>query len=558
MKNLNYIIVTFLCGVLLVSCNDELDEAFDQAGEATPILNDITYELTPSDFEGFDDADGDDYEIFNAFPSIEDAEIKIAPILSDRISVASNGLNVFVDVNYNLSGNTNDDNLSRYITADKYELAASDYPTIGSGAFLPSENDEDILKSVIARENPTAVEDDIVRVEYLKFTEAPVDGTRIINQTNFGAFEGWTPIDIIGAQSWSEGVMFNNVQMSGFSSGSAFENEDWLVSPNLDFSSDSNLKLQINQNFRFGDINNLGIQVLIATDYNGDINTASWEEITFTAVPTNGDDNYVVSEDVDISRYDGETINIALKYVSTTSTSTRWRVREINVKAGGLEGDKNQVFTYYKYNGTDWEIFEEDNIYVLRDADYDAMGAPGRFNSFSNSDLPENYLPAFVNIMYPFAQEEDNIFIIYQYFFGRTVGTLTRGTQYVFDMSWSAPKSTLKFTYNNGRWEPNNATVYEFITDDYTSVVEGLTSNADLEDEVANLNQFGNFNRREGGATFWDEDELLLAFNIVLKTNFPDTEIGKRFQVTVSAFPTGTESYLLELNEMGDYTYVTE
>ncbi|GGD20027.1 choice-of-anchor J domain-containing protein [Hyunsoonleella pacifica] len=558
MKNLNYIIITFLCGALLVSCNDELDEAFREAGEATPILNDITYELTSADFEGFDDEEDDIYEIFNAFPSIEDAEIKIAPILSDRISIAVDGLNVFVDVDYIPGGNTNDEDLSRYITAGKYELSASDYPTQGSGAFLPSENEESFLESIVARENPTPLEGDVVRVEYLKFNEEPVDGTRVISETNFGAFEGWTPIDISGAQSWSEGVQFNNVQMSGFSSGSNFANEDWLVSPELDFSSDANLRMQINQNFRFGNPNDLGIQVLVATDYTGDVTTATWEEITFTMVPTNNDNDYVLSEDVDISNFDGETVNIALKYESTDSASTRWRVRQINVKAGGLEGTKDQLFAFYRYNGTNWEILDEDNVYVLTDADYDEMGPPGRFNNFSSSSLPENYLPTFVTRQYPFAQEGDNIFLVYQFFFGGSTGTLTRGMFYEFGTSWEAPAATLKFTYNNGRWEPNNAIPYEFVADDYDRVVTELASVENLADELENLGRFGNFNRREGGSTFWDEDELLLAFNVVLKANFPDTEIGKRFEVTISAFPTGTETYLLELGENGDYIYVVQ
>lgn len=558
MKNLNYLIMAVLCATLLVSCNDELDEAFQEAGVATPILNDLDYVLTPADFEGFDDEEDDIYEIFNAFPSIEDAEIRIAPILSNRISVAVDGLSVFVDVNYIPGGNTNDEALSRYITADKYELESADYPTQGSGAFLPSEDEEDFLQTIVARENPAPQEGDVARVEYLKFIEMPEDGTRIISQTNFGAFEGWMPIDIFGSQSWSEGVEFDNVQMSGFSAGSNFANEDWLVSPNLDFSNDVNLRMQINQNFRFGNPEDLGIQVLIATDFTGDVATATWQEVTFTMVPTNNDNDYVLSEDTDISSFDGEIVNIALKYVSTDSVSTRWRVREINVKAGGLEGETDQVFAFFRYNGTNWELLEEDNVYVLTDADYDEMGPPGRFNNFSNSVLPENYLPTFVMREYPFAQEGDNIFLVYQFFFGGSTGTLTRGTFFEYGTSWVAPAATLKFTYNAGRWEPNNAIPYEFLESDYNRIVTELAAIEDLADEVGNLDRFGNFNRREGGSTFWDEDELLQAFNVVLTANFPNTDIGKRFEITIAAFPTGTETYLLELAEGGNYIYVVQ
>lgn len=556
MKKLNYIIVTFLCGALLVSCNDELDEAFQEAGEATPILNDITYELTSDDFEDFDAQEDDIYEIFNAFPSIEDAEIKIAPILSDRISIASEGLNVFVDVSYLTGLNTNDEDLISFVTANKLELEASDYPTSGSGAFLQSEDKESSLIATVQRQILTPQQGDIVRLEYLGFTETPTDGTTVISQTDFGLFQGWTPVNISGDQAWSEGEAFNNVQMSGFSSGSNFENEDWLVSPDLDFSENSNLKLQINQTYRFGDPDNLGLQVLVSTNYTDDVTTATWQEVTFTMLPTNSDDEYVLSEEVDISQFDGQTVNFALKYESTNAASTRWRVRQLSVKAGGLEGATEQLFSFLRYNGTDWEVLNNEDVYVLKDADYDEMGDPGRFNNFSNSALPENYLPAFVSREYPFGQEEDNILIIYDFFFGGSTGTVTRATQFVFNSGWTAPAATLKFTYNDGRWEPNNAIPYEFVETDYDLVFTELTSIENLADELSNLDRFGNFNRNEGGSSYWDDDELLLALNVVVKARFPDTEAGKRFEVTISAFPTGTEVYILELGEDGEYFYV--
>jgi len=556
MKNLNYIIVAFLCGVVLTSCNDELEDAFREAGEATPILNDVVYELTSSDFAGFDAEDGDDYEVFNAFPSLEDAEIRIAPILSDRISIAANGLNALVDVNYDLINNVDDEDLERYITADKYELEDSDYPTPASGAFLPNEQENAALIAAISSQNISPSQGDVVRAEYLRFSEEPVNGATIFSQTDFGAFEGWTPVDVSGPQSWSEGVQFNNVQMSGFA-GMPVANEDWLISPEIDLSDKNNVKIFIEQTYQFGnDLSNLS--VLIANDYAGTGTAATWQEISFSVLPTGTNSDYVESEKVDISSFDGETVHVALRYISTDSESYRWRVRKIALEAGGLEGSTSQEFAFYTYTGTEWEILDDDNVYVLKDEDYDEMGAPGRFNNFSSSVLPENYLPTFVSINYPFGQEEDDLLVVYDFFFGGSIRTQTRGTQYIFGTSWEAPQETLKFTYRNGRWEPNNAIPYEFITEDYSLVVAGLANIEDLADELSNLDRFGNFNRREGGSTFWDLDELLLAFNLVLKERFPDTEVGKIFEVTIASFPTGSETYQLVLGENGDYGYITE
>ena len=557
MKKLKYIIVTFLCGILFVSCNDELEEAYDEAGEATPILNDITYELTSADFAGFDEAEDDIYEIFNAFPSIEDAEIKIAPILSDKTDVAVNGLNIFVDVKYNTGLNTNDEDLLNFVTARKYELENSDYPTLGASAFLIAENEEETLTAIAARENPAPKENDITRVEYLRYTEAPVDGFVVINQTNFSTFQGWTPINIVGEQEWSEGGDFNNVQMSGFNGSSAVPNEDWLISPEIDLSDENNIRIFIEQTYRFGDdLSNL--KVLIADNYPGTGVEANWEEITFTTLPTGEDFDYVTSEKVGISNFDGKKVNIALNYVSTDNDNFLWRVRQIALEAGGLEGPTEKISTFLKYNGTEWEIVEDDSIYLLQDADYDAFGfvVDDRRN-FSNSISPDNYLPAFLSNQRPFAQEEDQVLVIYDFFFGSDTGTLATATQYVFtNGTWLAPKETLKFTYKEGRWEPNNAEPYEFIEADYDLVVAELTSVENLADEVGNLGRFGNFNRRVGGDTFWDEKELLLAFNVVLKARFPDSEIGDLYEVTIAAFPTGTETYQLELSDDEDYIYV--
>jgi hypothetical protein len=471
--------------------------------------------------------------------------------------VAVNGLNIFVDIEYLTGINTNDEDLIGFVNADKYELKATDYLTPESGAFLVSENEEMAIKDILTREISIPKENDIIRVEYLKYTEERVDGTKIVSETNFDTFQGWTPINIIGDQEWSEGgTRFMNVQMSGFN-GSPVENEDWLISPKLDFSENSGLKIQIDQTYAFGDPNNLGLQVLISNDYSNDVATANWEEITFTNLPANDSNNiYVLSEFVDISKFDGQVVNIALKYESTDQASTRWRVRQIKVEAGGLDAPLEQLFSFFKYNGTEWEVIENENVYVVRDEDYDEMEGPARFKSFSNSVLPENYLPTFLEREFPFAQQEDNILVIYDFFYGGSTRTLTTATQYVFNDIWAAPSVTLKFTYKDGRWESNNATPYELVEADYDFIATELANEEGLDDEISNLDRFGNFNRREGGPTYWDNDELLQALNVILKQRFPESETGDLYELTISAFPTGTEIYVLELGENGDYIYV--
>ena len=44
------------------------------------------------------------------------------------------------------------------------------------------------------------------------------------------------------------------------------------------------------------------------------------------------------------------------------------------------------------------------------------MGDAGKYDNFSSSVLPEDYLPAFLAIKYPYAQEDDAITIVYEYY----------------------------------------------------------------------------------------------------------------------------------------------
>ena len=59
--------------------------------------------------------------------------------------------------------------------------------------------------------------------------------------------------------------------------------------------------------------------------------------------------------------------------------------------------------------------FDEKEWLAASDATYKTAI---RFNNFSNSVSPNNYLPTFLNNKYPYAQEGDLLSLVYRYFDG--------------------------------------------------------------------------------------------------------------------------------------------
>ena len=81
---------------------------------------------------------------------------------------------------------------------------------------------------------------------------------------------------------------------------------------------------------------------------------------------------------------------------------------------------KKTTSVYYMFNGTTWNTTTD--AYTLLPADYLTMGngagQPGQFNNFSATAQPENYLPKFLLLKYPYAQVGDKYTIQYVFYSG--------------------------------------------------------------------------------------------------------------------------------------------
>ena len=529
MKRIIYVLV--IVGAIFMGCNPLDDIYNDIDAIETPIVGSETYTLTSEDY--------DELELsFGSFSSEDDAKIMLPPFLAEKYPYFGEGS--AVNVGYQLYiGNA--EGVSDYSGADIYQLTNADYastgsdafgfyPTVDSNQFIPG-----ILDSAIA--NPT--EGQIVLAKYKQYFNDPVVGLANVFEASFpGDFGNFENIDVVGpGLGWSAGSSY--AVGSGYD-GSNNDNEDWLISPEIDLTGASNLKFQINQMINFLNGQTQLINILVATDYTtgGDHTLATWNPITLSTAPDGTSWNYVLSEDYDFSAYDGETIHIAFKYEATTSDAPNWRIESFTVKTLGVDGEADSKGAHYMYTDGAWEKAE--GVYYLSSSDFDSMGEgsgqPGRFNNFGSSVPPDDYLPTFLSLNEPWAygQEEDEVILIYDYF-SSSSGAQIRGNRYtVIDGAWVGHQSTistfLQFGHDGNSWVPDNTIRYALTSADITLISDAFI--AIYPGPADNVGFFGSFDRRSGSANFWNNDMLLEAFNVLLDSIDPSAQEDQKYVLT--------------------------
>lgn len=142
-------------------------------------------------------------------------------------------------------------------------------------------------------------------------------------------------------------------------------------------------------------------------------------------------------------------------------------------------------------------------IYELVTADYDVMGTnsnqPGKYDNFSSSIVPADYLPNFLSFKFPFALEGNKITPIYKYYAGGGV-TETKAVEYTLtDGVWVAYQSTIEASslvaYKDKTWlfvppikfvksEKTPTVTYTLVYDDYKFVGNSQYGNFDEEESV--------------------------------------------------------------------------
>jgi hypothetical protein len=171
----------------------------------------------------------------------------------------------------------------------------------------------------------------------------------VIEEENFDSGWGnWTLVDVLGAQGWTRDNNYgiNNTpcaRISGYSGG-AQDNDDWLISPAMNFNNYTGETLAFSNLVNFS---GPALELLVSTDYDGGGNPsgATWSNISSRAHwAPGGDYIWDTSGVVDISDFNGSAVYVAFRYLSSTSAGAAiWEVDEVGIHGTIVGGEPTNV-----------------------------------------------------------------------------------------------------------------------------------------------------------------------------------------------------------------------
>ncbi len=140
-----------------------------------------------------------------------------------------------------------------------------------------------------------------------------------------------TAHSITGDQVW-EHYFFSNedfARCSGYS-GASFANEDWLVSPQINFTNMQTAFLSFRTAMNYtGD----ALKLLVSSNYDGsgDPTAFTWTDITSSAQWSAGSWAWAQSGDINILQYGNPTMYLAFVYTSSVDASSTWELDDLLV-----------------------------------------------------------------------------------------------------------------------------------------------------------------------------------------------------------------------------------
>ncbi len=135
--------------------------------------------------------------------------------------------------------------------------------------------------------------------------------------------------------------------------------------------------------------------------------------------------------------------------------------------------------SFYKFNGFQWIAVE--NSRVLAPADYDEMGGPtGSY--FSEDAMPGNYLPQFLTLHYPYAQDGDELAIVCHLVdFESVVYVISckyNGSDW--EINFPGKATTSQFKHDGEKWYFDPTIIFTMSSDDYQLIVDYVTNSSEI------------------------------------------------------------------------------
>lgn len=142
-------------------------------------------------------------------------------------------------------------------------------------------------------------------------------------------------INVSGSQVWtmdSHGYM----NMSGYVSPTNFANEDWLISPKIDFTKLSHAKLTFDHVARYFGTIKTEATIWYSEQYDEGLpsTVTDWKQLKTYPFGDPGNWTLATSHEITLDSCIGKKVSIAFKYISTATKAGTWELKNFNVQEG--------------------------------------------------------------------------------------------------------------------------------------------------------------------------------------------------------------------------------
>lgn len=183
-----------------------------------------------------------------------------------------------------------------------------------------------------------------IRNFIVKRGEAVVKNASIYSEPFSSGLGSFTKQNVLGDTTWyfeSRGY----AMMSGYVNSQNLANEDWLISPKIDLTEKTAANFSFDHVARY--FGNLAAEatVWISENYEGGLpSTANWTQVVTNPFFDPGAWTFSNSQKISLTAYCGKKINIAFKYISTSTKAGSWEIKNFLVNDGEANG--NQLLPY--------------------------------------------------------------------------------------------------------------------------------------------------------------------------------------------------------------------
>ncbi|TXD49784.1 hypothetical protein [Polaribacter sp. IC073] len=587
MKKIILLLTVF--SMVFTSCEPLEDINAEADAQPNPIVGDAEYTLTGDDYESL----GFNYGSFN---SVEDAKENVPGLLANMFPVWGNKSSAVVS--YKLY-------VGNAFKLNNYELSLEDYNLSGSDllGFESNVTPGDYLGDIVSANYSSSKEGDYVSASYFQYTGSAYTVTPLVSfEENFDY--GLIPGDLttVSLGEWvnhsgaSNQLLYTveNLSMTDYpssdvggsislsSAGSEDVNKSFTpITSNMVYSSALiNLSEIGNGTYFFHLMEedgsfNFSARLGAKDDGSGNILFgigASSSSLTYGATSFDLNTTYLVVTSYNIDN--GVSNMYVLDSVVNAEPSTPEATsagnagnsaNRIGVRQGGggptgvidgirvantwssimsnetledeVVGEKESLTAIYNFDNGEWKLPSDNGFYTITDADFVSMG----IENFGSSTPAENYLSAFLNIRFPYAQDGKELDVLYNYV-SSSSGAQVRGNSYTKTNGvWVAYNATietsLQFGHDGKTWVPDNTIKYTLIRNaDYEYMASQLTA-AEYDGLKGNLGTYGDFDYN------WSDAQINFALILFLEHLDPNAAEGQKYLLTYVVYDNGENDY---------------